>query len=110
MVGEAVGTICAATPTPALVSTKMCRETGCVLAQQTPKKKLWSRKSHNHTYTPFFTNNTFFQHLHTLPTHFQHLCRETRPCSSVEHAQTMAMAFASTKGSKEQVGVDKKET
>ncbi len=76
------------------------------------KKK--SKKTHQvkpcpkHTFTPFFPNNTFFLHLYIPPTHFHHLCRETRPCSSVEHAQTMA--FTSTKRSKEQVSGDEKET
>jgi hypothetical protein len=66
------------------------------------------KPSPKHTFTPFFTNNTFFLPLYILPKHFQHLCRETRPCSSVEHAQTMA--FASTKCRKEQVSGDEKET
>jgi hypothetical protein len=61
-----------------------------------------------HTFTPFFPNKTFFLHLHIPPTRFHHLCRETRPYSSVEHAQTMA--FPSTKHSKEQESGDEKET
>ncbi len=61
----------------------MCREQGCVLGQKTPKKRLRVRTSPNPTYTPSFTSNTFFRTLHTLPTHFQHLCRDACPCFSV---------------------------
>ena len=72
------------------------------------KKPHRVKPSPKHTFTPFFTNNTFFLPLYILTKHFQHLCRETRPCSSVEHAQTMA--FPTTKHSKEQESGDEKET
>ncbi len=42
------------------------------------------------TYTSFFTTNTFFPTLHIIQTHYQHLCRETRPRLSVLEAQKKA--------------------
>ncbi len=83
-------------------------QAGCVLRLKKTKKTHRVKPSPKHTFTPFFTNNTFFLPLYILTKNFQHLCRETRPYFSVEHAQTMA--FASTKGCKEQVNGDEKET
>jgi hypothetical protein len=97
----------------------LCRDTGpgfditgvgsrVCFAPKKHKNTQRVKPSPNHTYTPFFTDNAFFRPLHTLQTHFQHLFRETRPCSSVDHAKTRA--FASAKRSKEQVSKDEKET
>jgi hypothetical protein len=97
----------------------LCRDTGPafdinavasrVCFGQKKKKKTHRVKPYpKHTFTPFFPNNTFFLPLHIPPTRCHHLCRETRPCSSVEHAQTMA--FPTTKHSKEQESGDEKET
>jgi hypothetical protein len=35
-------------------------------------------------------------YIHTIPTHKQHLCRDTGPCFSVEHAQTKARSSKKT--------------
>ena len=86
----------------------MMSQAGCVLRPKKTKKKHQVKPCPKHTFTPFFPNNTFFLHLHIPPTHFHHLCRETHPCSSAEHAQTMA--FYSTKRSKEQASGGKKKT
>ncbi len=50
-----------------------------------------------HTYTSFFTANTFFPTLHIIQTHSQHLCRETRPRLSVLDAQINACRSTKTK-------------
>jgi len=50
-----------------------------------------------HTYTSFFTANTFFRTLHIIKTHSQHLCRETRPRLSVLDAQIKACRSTKTK-------------
>jgi hypothetical protein len=66
------------------------------LGQKTPKMRLRVRTIPNPTYTPSFTANTFFRTLQTLPTHFQHLCRDACPCFSVDDAQTKAFASTET--------------
>ena len=50
-----------------------------------------------HTYTSFFTANTFFRTLHIIQTHSQHLCRETCPRLSVLDAQIKACRSTKTK-------------
>ena len=69
-----------------------CRIQGCVMRQKTTKIKLRLRTSTKPTDTTHYTSNTFFQTLHTLPTHFQHLCRYTRPFFSVDDAQRKSFA------------------
>jgi hypothetical protein len=61
-----------------------------------------------HTYTSFFTANTFFRTLHIIQTHCKHLCRETRPRLSVLHAQMKACRTIKKK--KRTGGWDKKIT
>ena len=62
------------------------------MRQKTTKIKLRLRTSTKPTDTTHYTSNTFFQTLHTLPTHFQHLCRYTRPFFSVDDAQRKSFA------------------
>ena len=59
-----------------------------------------------HTYTSFFTANTFFRTLHIIQTHSKHLCRETRPRLSVLDAQMKGCR--STKTKQRSGGWDKK--
>ena len=79
-------------------------ETALMAARSVPSLKTTTRwlrvmRRNKHTYTSFFTANTFFRTLHIIQTHSKHLFRETRPRLSVLDAQIKTCRSTKTKQS-----------